>query len=433
MPSMSKRLEQTAAAAVAGIRPWRNLAFSMLAAIVLVAAEPASAQEPKSVRAATGVDPYTEADTAAMAKAGYVSFGPFPFGHRHSTHDVVALLGDEPLLWVETAHFRIGCALSTLHLRGDTEWIDSAKGELKRLRTRLPKVKAEARELDPWLRTHLIAQRCEELYAEVQANLGVRDDTFPAAPGDDPKGDPERFRGLGPYLGLPEKFSVLIVQRIASLARYTRAHQSHETQLPRRYFDVDHRCMIFAVAEECTGGLMKNDFALHTHLAYNLAYSLYTSYRYFGHDLPPWLVGGLAHWHSRRICPRFPTYDKARDDTNLEQRDFWKWDERARGLLRNGAFEPIEALMRREQFTDFGMEQHIQAWAFVDFLMDTRKTATMRFLHDMKDPLHALRQWPSHEELLERAKSRLPRAFQLDGPGLEAEWRAYVLRGRLKK
>jgi hypothetical protein len=266
----------------------------------------------------------------------------------------------------------------------------------------------------------------------VQDNLGVRDDTFPAAPGNNPA-DPKKFYGLGPYLGLPQKYLVLIPSRAASLARYTRAYQGFETDRPRRYFDLEYKGMVFAVAEESSNGLMKNDFALYTHLVYNLAYTLYTSYRWFGHDLPPWLIGGLAHWHGRRICPRFQAYDRRHDDTNLEQREFWKWDERAPGLLRNGAFESIDALMRRPTMTEFGMEQHIQSWAFVDFLMATRKAATMKFLHDMKDPFHDLRRPPSQEELLERAKTCLQSAFGLDAAGLEAAWKPYLLRARPKK
>ncbi|HEX6811616.1 MAG TPA: hypothetical protein VF384_08345 [Planctomycetota bacterium] len=430
MPSTRNRPEPTAAAGASGL--CCSGASALLAALVLLGTA-ATQQEPKSVRAVTSADPYTEADRAVMAKAGIVSYGPFPFGHKHDTRDVMVLLGDEPLLWVETAHFRIGCALSALPLRGDPEWVESTKAELKRLKTRLPKVKAETRELDPWLRTHLIAQRCEELYTEVLDHLGVRDDTFPTSGGDDAKGDPQRFYGLGPYLGLPQKFTVLIVQRAASLARYTRAYQGHETQLPRRHFDLVHKCMVFAVAEETSASLMKNDYALYTHLVYNLSYSLYTSYRYFHHDLPAWLVVGLAHWHGRRICPRFPAYERARDDNNLEQREFWRWDLRAPGLLRNGAFEPLESLMKRPQVTDFGMEQHIQSWAFVDFLMATRKAATMKFLHDMKDPFHGLRQQPSHEEILARAKECFPRAFQQDAAGLEAEWRTHLLKARPKR
>jgi len=405
---------------------------AMIALAVLGVLEQASPQEPKSARAVVSVDPYTEADPAAMAKAGYVSFAPFTFGNRVDTRDVMTLLGDEQLLWVETAHFKIGCALSPLQLRGEPDWVESTKNELKRLKNKLPKVRADAKELDPWLRTHLIAQRCEELYAEVQDNLGVRDDTFSAATGHDP-GDPEKFSGLGPYLGLQQKYAVLIPSRAASLARYTRAYQGFETDRPRRYFDLRYGQMVFAVAEETSNGLLKNDFALHTHLAYNLAYTLYTSYRWFGHDLPPWLIGGLAHWHGRRICPRFPAYEREIDDPKLEQREFWKWDERAPGLLRNGAFESIETLMRRPTMTEFGMEQHIQSWAFVDFLMATRKAATMKFLHDMKDPFHTLRRLPSQEELLDRAKTCLQSAFGLDAAGLEAAWKAHLLRARSKK
>jgi len=402
----------------------------MLALVLLSVPGHAPAQEPKSVRAVVTVDPYTEPNPAAMAKAGYVSYAPFQFGRRYDTRDIMALLGDEQLLWIETAHFKVGCALSPLPLRGETDWVESTKNELKRLKTRLPRVKADARDLDPWLRTHLIAQRCEELYAEVQDNLGVRDDTFPAAPGHDPS-DPEKFYGLGPYLGLEQKFCVLIVSKASSLARYTRAYQGHETELPRRYFDLDY--MIFSVAEESAAGLMKNDHALYTHLVYNLAYSLYTSYRWFGHDLPPWLIAGLAHWHGRRICPRFPAYERERDNTNLEQREFWRWDQRAPGLLRNGAFESIEALMRRPTTTEFGLEQHIQSWAFVDFLMATRKAATMKYVHEMKDPFHNLRRQPTQEELLVRAKTSLERVFGLDAAGLEAAWKAHLLRGRPKK
>src|SRR5262245_25935574 len=100
---------------------------ALLAFVVLGLLEHAPAQEPKSVRAVVAVDPYTEADPAAMAKAGYVAFAPFAFGDGYDTRDVMALLGDEQLLWVETAHFKIGCALTALPLRGEADWIESTK------------------------------------------------------------------------------------------------------------------------------------------------------------------------------------------------------------------------------------------------------------------------------------------------------------------
>jgi len=399
------------------------------AAAALLAAAP-SAQDP-AARSAPPPDPYTRGEPAAMAAAGYVSFGPFPFGYRHGSGDVVALLGNEPLVWIETAHFRIGCALSPLRLRGDREWLDHVKAELKQLKTRLPTVKTNPRELDPWLRAHLIAQRCEALYAEVCEHLGVTDATFPSGPDQLGRFDASTYEGAGPYLGLEHKFAVLLLQRTASLARYTRAYQGVETMEPKRHYDPGS-AMTFAVAEETTNGLLKDDFALHTHLVYNLASNLYNGYRGYHHELPPWLLGGLAHWHARRVCPRFPAYERQAGDTDHETRDFWKWDERAQGLMRNKAFEPLTALLARTDLTQFGMEQHIQAWAFVDFLMATRKAATMKFLRGMKDPFHALRSEPTQAEVSERAAALFPQAFALDPAGLEDVWRAHLLSGRRK-
>ena len=140
----------------------------------------------------------------------------------------------------------------------------------------------------------------------------------------------------------------------------------------------------------------------------------------------------MAHWHARRVCPRFPAYERALGDSDHEERDFWRWDERAPGLLRNRAFEPIETLMARADVHAFDLEQHIESWAFVDFLMTTQKSAAMQFLHDLKTPFHQLRQEPSQAELLERARTCLAASFRLDPAGLEAAWRTHLLRGRKK-
>ena len=76
-----------------------------------------------------------------LQKVGYVSFGPFPFGSNHTTLQVGDLLGTEPLRWIETAHFRIGCALSGVPLRVEEDWreawVQRLKPELKRLATKL--------------------------------------------------------------------------------------------------------------------------------------------------------------------------------------------------------------------------------------------------------------------------------------------------------
>src|SRR5687767_1527863 len=48
------------------------------------------------------VDPYTRGESAALDKAGYLSFGPFPLAEGIHTRDLEELLGGVRILWVET-------------------------------------------------------------------------------------------------------------------------------------------------------------------------------------------------------------------------------------------------------------------------------------------------------------------------------------------
>lgn len=401
-------------------------------ALCLLAATTAAIAQAPSVRATVRPDPYTQGDAAALKKAGYASLGPFPFGTGHTSETVAELLGTEPLLWIETAHFRLGCALSALSLKNEEpwrdEWVSRLKGELKRLAARLPRVKTDTKELDPWLRAHLMAQRLEDLYAEALANLGLPENQFPTA-ADDP-GDAEHFRGLGPHFGMPQKFTILLVKKASSHARYTRAFQQREIADPIRYHDGAFGCMYWGASEETADGLFRQDFPLHAHLAFNVAHNLYTCYRGYGHDLPPWFVTGLAHWHARRISPRFPTYDR-KDDRDKDQRSaFWEWDKRVPGLLKNGSFEPVEKLLDRTNAGAFGIEQHIQSWALVDFLMAEHKAEAMRFLHSLKDPFHARRQAPTEVELKVRQTDALRANLGWTAADFEQAWRTAVLGGK---
>src|SRR5688500_5682997 len=128
----------------------------LVAAVFAAAACCAAAQAKPIVRAKVPPDPYTQEDPALLKAVGYVSLGPFPFGSNRTTLQVADLLGTEPLAWIETAHFRIGCALSPLSTKNGEDWredwIQRLKPELKRLAAKLPRVKPETRELDAWLR-----------------------------------------------------------------------------------------------------------------------------------------------------------------------------------------------------------------------------------------------------------------------------------------
>jgi len=406
-----------------------ELSRGLLACLVqmaLVVAAPLAAQS------RVPGDPYTAGDDAALKAAGYVSLGPFAFGDDHTTRDVELLLGDEPIHWIETEHFRVGCAVLPLRIKdGPKEWRQSVRKELRRLRERLPAVPRTVLDLDPWLRTHLIAQRLEDCYGEIQRDLGVADADFPTVPMD-PNGPPAEYYGAGPYLGMAQKFSVLIVRRVASNARYTRAYGGQESIEPLRLNFYEYGALGLCLSEETSLGVARNDEALHTHLVYNVVANLLNGYRGYNHDLPAWLTFGLAHWYSRRICPRYPAYERKVDDT-APVSSFWKWGERAQGLMRHQAFEAIEDLMMREDVTRFGMEQHIHMWFLVDYLMAAHREPTMGFLHDMKDPFHGALALPDHDELMDRQWERFRQRYGCDPAAIEAEWRKYPGQKRRKK
>ena len=56
-------------------------------------------------------DPYTDGDEAAKKAAGVVSHAPFPWADGHRTTDIDKVLGENRILWLETAHFRFAFTL----------------------------------------------------------------------------------------------------------------------------------------------------------------------------------------------------------------------------------------------------------------------------------------------------------------------------------
>ena len=85
------------------------------------------------------IDPYTRAEPKALDRAGYISLGPFPLAEGIKTGDVEETIGAGRVLWVETAHFKLGSTLRTYKLRGDIREEKTLKLELERLSKRLEK------------------------------------------------------------------------------------------------------------------------------------------------------------------------------------------------------------------------------------------------------------------------------------------------------
>ena len=103
--------------------------------------------------------PYCRAEPELMAKAGLVSHGGFDFG-KTNTAKVDAELPANDIRWIESAHCEIGFALPPIKVTVEEK--DKVRAELARLALVMPDVPAKPAVLDPWLRAHLYAQRCED-------------------------------------------------------------------------------------------------------------------------------------------------------------------------------------------------------------------------------------------------------------------------------
>jgi len=211
-------------------------------------------------------DPYTEADpTVLMAAAGELSHGPFPWADHHGTRKIEEALGDVAPIWIETAHFKLGCTLSAYKIPpGDKVQRDKVRAELEDLAQVLPAVDPKTRRLDRWLRAHLYAQRLERIYSDLEGVWGVEDQDFPTAPGRQVGAD---YRGEGPYLGQRGKYLILLFEKESSFARYWGRFVGGAGDRPMRHNFAASDSLFFGTAAEFFDGFLKDDTALHAHLA----------------------------------------------------------------------------------------------------------------------------------------------------------------------
>ncbi|MCB9877594.1 MAG: hypothetical protein H6835_08355 [Planctomycetes bacterium] len=368
------------------------------------------------------VDPYVGDGALALDAAGYVGRGPFEFGCNHTSLDIAELLPDEHIVWLETAHFRIGCALPAVAVAGSRQWQEHLRGELTVLAGKLSGVDPRTRKLDRFLRAHLCAQRLEVLYGDVLQLLGRDADEFPSPPGHDPR-RPETFLGLGRHLGMSAKFTVLLLARASDLQRYTAAHQGWATADPTTFLDTRVGTIRFVAAGDTAHGIGGDEEVLATLLTYHVAQSLYAGYRSFGHMLPAWLPRGLALHHARQVSTRVPV-TPMRDEA---EREFYRQWQKQLGILRKDwSFTPLADLFQTIDEKRLDEQRSLESWALVEWLTAERPAELRAFVHAMKAPFHDRLRFPTNEELLARQQLALEQSFGTDAAGLELAWRQHT-------
>jgi hypothetical protein len=375
-----------------------------------------------------GLDPYTKGDAAALAKAGYFAVGEFPFADGLTTAAIEKTLGDGVTMrWVETQHFKIGSSLPD-YLVEDQADKTRLKPELDRLRKRLPDVPAKLpRKLDPWLRLHLTAQRCEELYAEYCRIFGFDKTAWPTGPGQTVGGE---YRGEGPYLGMGDKYTVLLFAKESSYGRFReRFLNGGGAAASARHMFMRSGSMLYAA--HIQGSNLDDDAVLHCALIYNLVFNLVDGTKHYSHSAPTWIAAGLGHALARRVSPKLNYFTDERAYSE-DEKDQWNWPPRVHARVKNQIWPTAEKIFSLSDLGAMEYVEHMMAWSRMDYLMREKPDGLPAFLEGVKGQI-ATGRAPTPEEIAARHLESFQRAFDMDPAAFDAAWTAWVLATYPKK
>lgn len=406
-----------------------TLAAVLAATLALATASPARAQAGKAEKTPKWkIDPYTKNDPELMAKAGYVSFGPFPFGSVGDkvvqSSQIEATLPYVQILWAETKHFRIGLNLPAWPVPMDPETRAKVRKELEELQQVLPGINPKTRTLDPWLRLHMNAARLERLYTETQELFGVDDDDFPQDPAKVVMTPGARYMGYGPFMGMKDKYLVLVFDQQSPYQQYMKAFVGRDTQHPQRWHFKDVSAILISFACEDDQFPRKHDTALHCSLAFNVSQNLLDGFRYYSYDLPVWIREGFAHWNERRVSPDWPSYDQ-NEGSVADMKTLSRWEPYCRQLIANNKVTPFAETAAWRDFGNIKFDDHVAVWSRVDFLIAQGHDKWQQFLFGIKGRVDANWQ-PDHKDLVGATRDALQAAYGLSMLDFDAKWAEWV-------
>lgn len=348
------------------------------------------------------IDPYTENDPAKFAKLGYVQVGSFGWGEGNRTEDVQEVMGGLDFLWVETEHFRIGSSLATYKITNDRVERARLKKEFAQMKTKLKRFKAPRRELDPWIRLHLYAQRAENLYAQYVEDFGLE------ALADDKK---------APYLGHPKKFRLLLCQRKSELVRYMNAYETLRSDIScgsgKRGEGMLFALNLEAVEEGSEGQEHEPlDAKLYCRVISGLARSFVDGHSQELYRAPRWFVQAVDQYYARQADKRWVLAGfKFR---NVKDKH-WEWQKRVENLVKNDFYVAMVEAIRwgRDDLQD--ARQHIVGVSKLEFMIAAKGGQLRAYLDAAVVPFKG-----KTEDTAEELDARQRRALK-DGFGLEPE------------
>jgi hypothetical protein len=234
----------------------------------------------------------------------------------------------------------------------------------------------------------------------------------------------------GPFLGLPDKFLLLVFQKKSDLARYFDRFCGVQADRSFSYYLPTSHQFLYGVSLE--GLEVEDDPSLHSHVLYGLAGNLTNGLRGYSYRMPPWIAEGLAHVVSRRVETEFVNVT-VKDDEAVNEEDQHLWPKKVRARAQYDRTRiPFSQMALWQKNQDMGYHGELQAWSRVDFLMkqDTQKLGTL--LVRMKS-LPISFEGTKPEDWAQMQATALQEIYGWDGAAFDAKWREFVLETYPKK
>lgn len=397
------------------------LRTALLIASSLLLLAPAALAQKTGMEEFAQVDPYTKGKREVMAKLGYVSYGPFSWRAAQTTTGLCQTMGDPPMLCVETEHFRIVSTLGTYRMPGDRDEKAAFKAEFARLKAKLGRLKAPRKSIDPWLRLHLYAQRCEDLVQQFEVDFGI---------------EASDYEDVGPILGQQHKFLVLLCQRNSELGRYIKDAYDAQAEVAWRYGWGSSEGMFYGISYEAVAagwtdpsGETPHDSILHARLIAGVTSNLVDGYRTNNYGVPRWLTFGLSYEYGRRFDPRYVT--RVGQQVASTREEEWNWEPRVYNLVKNKFFASTEDMFAWASEEDMNTRDHMVLWSRLQFLLQREEADRASFLGALCVQPGAADPGPAARVALQ--SSALEEHMGLTPAQLDEEWARWVRRTYSKR
>jgi hypothetical protein len=359
--------------------------------------------------------PWCHNDPELYQKAGIVSHGPFPFG-KYDTAKAKEFLPETDFRWIETEHFRIGFTLGQHKVKLDEK--KKILAELTRLKPFFPDLKPETQILDSWMRLHLYAQRCEDIYKRFGELLYLDGKTFADGSGVW-RGS---YMGEGPYLGMKEKYEVLVLPSEAAHVEFLVANCGLKIRKSQRWHFIERGAIgIICHAQQ---GRLRVDQALHGHIAFNLAHNLLDGLNHYSYDTQIWFHEGLAHVMEREIDPDYNSFDSGEGAT-AETTSKSDWRPEVLKLIASDKAPRLAELLKMKSYAELTLPDHFVTWSMIDYLLKEKPEEFAKFIWMIKTNQDE-KGLPTGSKLPERHRDAFKECFGWNYLEFDEIWRAWA-------